>query len=77
MVEKPLDLIHRSLDKNVLVEIRGKRLFRGVLRGYDQHLNLVISDAEELEEDETMRKLGYVVLRGASVVYISPLAYEL
>jgi len=73
MVEKPLDLIHNSLEKKVLVEIRGKRLFRGTLLGYDMHLNLVLSHSEELANDEVIRSWGNVVIRGATVVYVSPI----
>ncbi|MGD2247168.1 MAG: small nuclear ribonucleoprotein [Candidatus Methanofastidiosia archaeon] len=72
MAEKPLDLVHNSLEKNVLVELRGNRVFRGILKGYDQHLNLVVADTEELSDDEVFRKLGYIVIRGANVVYLAP-----
>ncbi len=72
MAEKPLDLIHSSLEKKVLVEVRGNRIFRGILKGYDQHLNLVIADTEELSNDEVIRKMGYTVIRGANVVYVAP-----
>ncbi|MBU6996631.1 MAG: small nuclear ribonucleoprotein [Theionarchaea archaeon] len=72
MAEKPLDLIHGSLEKNVLVELRGNRVFRGILKGYDQHLNLVMADTEELADDEVFRKIGYIVIRGANVVYLAP-----
>lgn len=72
MAEKPLDLIHSSLEKTVLVEVRGNRIFRGILKGYDQHLNLVISETEELSDDEVFRRLGYIVIRGANVVYVAP-----
>ncbi len=72
MAEKPLDLIHSSLEKNVLVELRGNRVFRGILKGYDQHLNLVMADTEELADDEVFRKIGYIVIRGANVVYVAP-----
>lgn len=72
MAEKPLDLIHNSLEKNVLIEVRGNRIFRGILKGYDQHLNLVLAETEELSDDEVFRKLGYIVIRGANVVYLAP-----
>jgi small nuclear ribonucleoprotein len=72
MAEKPLDLVHNSLEKNVLVELRGHRVFRGILKGYDQHLNLVMAETEELSDDEVFRKLGYIVIRGANVVYLAP-----
>ncbi|MHC1605527.1 MAG: LSm family protein [Candidatus Methanofastidiosia archaeon] len=72
MAERPLDIIHKSVDGNVLVELKGGREFRGKLKGYDIHMNLVIENAEELREGQLVRKLGYVVVRGDNVVLISP-----
>ncbi|MCK4432843.1 MAG: small nuclear ribonucleoprotein [Methanomicrobia archaeon] len=72
MAEKPLDIIHKSIDGVVLIELKGGREFRGTLKGYDIHMNLVLKDAEELVNGEIVRNFGYVVIRGDSVVLISP-----
>jgi small nuclear ribonucleoprotein len=69
---KPLDLLQQSLHKHVLVELKGGRSFRGVLDAYDQHLNLVLSGAEEVQGDTTTPRPGLTLLRGDSVVFISP-----
>ena len=69
---KPLDLLQQSLHKRVLVEMKGGQSFRGVLDAYDQHLNLVLSGAEEVVRDEVTPRPGLTLLRGDSVVYISP-----
>ncbi|MHC1579544.1 MAG: LSM domain-containing protein [Candidatus Alkanophagales archaeon] len=73
MVDKPLDVLNKSLNSPVIVRIRGGREFRGILLGYDTHMNLVLDETEELNDDATVkRKLGTVILRGDNVVYISP-----
>jgi small nuclear ribonucleoprotein len=69
---RPLDLLQQSLHKRVLVEMKGGRSFRGVLDAYDQHLNLVLSAAEEVVREVTTPKPGLTLLRGDSIVYISP-----
>jgi small nuclear ribonucleoprotein len=69
---KPLEVLQQSLHKRVLVEMKGGHSFRGVLDGYDQHLNLVLSSAEEVLQDEVTPRAGLTVLRGDSIVYISP-----
>ncbi|MCI4369322.1 MAG: small nuclear ribonucleoprotein [Thermoplasmata archaeon] len=69
---KPLDVLQQSLHKRVLVELRGGHSFRGVLDGFDQHLNLVLSGAEEVVNDQVTPKAGVTLLRGDSIVYISP-----
>ena len=69
---KPLDLLQQSLHKRVLVELKGGHSFRGVLDAYDQHLNLVLSAAEEVVGEEVTPRPGMTLVRGDSVVFISP-----
>ena len=65
--EEPLDLIRLSLDERIYVKCRGERELRGKLHAYDQHLNLVLGDAEEtvttqeIDEDtgEEIIRVGY------------------
>lgn len=70
---KPLDLIHENLEKRVIVELRGKREYRGVLDGYDHpHLNLVLKKVEEIINGEKTRDIERVLVRGDNIIYISP-----
>ncbi|MEM1873675.1 MAG: LSm family protein [Acidilobaceae archaeon] len=59
----------------VLVKIKGGKGFRGILRSYDQHLNIVLDNAEEIE-GENRRTLGRVLIRGDNVVVVSPAKLE-
>ena len=69
---KPMDVLQQSLHKRVLVEMKGGHSFRGVLDGFDQHLNLVLSSAEEVQNEQVTSRPGTTLLRGDSIVYISP-----
>ncbi len=73
-LQKPLDLLQKSLNKTILLRLRGNKEVRGILRSYDAHLNLVLEEAEVLAntEGESGEKLGKIVLRGDNVVLISP-----
>ncbi len=64
-------LLSENLGKIVLVKLRGNRLLRGSLRSFDQHLNIVLDNAEEVLENST-RKLGTVIIRGENVIFVSP-----
>ncbi|MCC6033632.1 MAG: RNA-binding protein [Desulfurococcaceae archaeon] len=64
-------LLSENLGKLILVKLRGNKLLRGVLRSFDQHLNIVLEDAEEILENES-RKLGVVVVRGENIIFMSP-----
>ncbi|MCK4884169.1 MAG: RNA-binding protein [Candidatus Diapherotrites archaeon] len=70
--ERPFDLLTNSVGKSVLVELKGGLQFRGTMKAYDIHMNIVINDAEELENGEVKKKLGTILLRGDNVLYISP-----
>ncbi|MCK4928128.1 MAG: small nuclear ribonucleoprotein [Methanosarcinales archaeon] len=72
MGKRPLDILNNTLGKSVIIKLKGERIFRGTLEGYDIHMNLVLENAEELKEGEAEKKLGTVVVRGDNVVYISP-----
>ena len=72
--QRPLDLLERSIDQSVLVKLKGGRGLRGKLKGFDQHMNLILEEAEELVEVESdqSKPLGTVVVRGDNVIIISP-----
>merc|ERR1712048_216864 len=70
----------KFVDKGVHVKLSGGREVSGVLKGYDQLLNMVLDEAVEYlrdPEDSTKittntRKLGLVVCRGTVVMTVSP-----
>lgn len=72
MAETTHKVLGESIGSIVLVKLRGANEVRGRLKSYDQHLNLVLEDAEEVLGDGTTRKLGTIVIRGDTVLLISP-----
>ena len=71
MSEVAAKLFEKSLGRVVLVELKGGRSVRGKLYSYDQHMNLVLEDAEELN-GENVKKVGTIIVRGDNVVLVSP-----
>ena len=69
MAVKVLD---ESLGKIVLIKLKGGKVIRGTLQGFDQHMNLVLESSEEVAEDGKSASLGTIVVRGDNVVIISP-----
>ena len=69
---KPLEVLQQNLHKRVLVEMKGGRALRGTLDAFDQHLNVVLSAAEEVGADGSAPRAGLTLLRGDSIVFISP-----
>ena len=72
MADKPLHVLNANINKRVIVALKGGREYRGILDGYDQHLNLVLKNAEEYMNNELQRKMQLTVVRGDNVIFISP-----
>lgn len=70
--QRPLDVLHSSLEAHVIVGLKGGREYRGLLKGYDMHMNVVLENADEIKEGNAKRRLGRVIIRGDNVVFISP-----
>jgi small nuclear ribonucleoprotein len=67
-----LDILDQVLNRQpVIISLKGGREIRGVLQGYDVHMNLVLDKAEE-EMDGAVQKLGTLIVRGDNVIYITP-----
>ncbi|MEM1628733.1 MAG: LSm family protein [Desulfurococcaceae archaeon] len=73
MSETAHKILEENLGNIVLIKTREGIALRGKLRSFDQHLNVVLDDTEEIREDGTSRKLGTVVIRGDTVMLISPI----
>jgi small nuclear ribonucleoprotein len=74
---KPMELLQTSIGAQVLVELKGRKKIKGKLRGYDQHLNLILEDAEEISIDpetneQTVIQVDTIILRGDNVILVSP-----
>ena len=72
MSEMATKILEDSLGKIVLVRLRGGKKLRGRLKGFDQHLNLVLDETDDTTDVENVSKLGAIIVRGDNVVIISP-----
>ena len=71
-MEKPLKILHSSLNNRVIVELRSGRSYHGTLDGYDvPHMNLVLKNTEEIVNGEST-KHNMVIVRGDNIIYVSP-----
>lgn len=62
------------MNERIRVKFTGGREVTGILKGYDQLLNLVLDEVEEEmnEPEPHTRALGLAVLRGPTVTLLSP-----
>jgi len=66
----PLDVLEKSINQKLSLLLKDGRLIDGKLTGYDEYMNMVLTDVEEVNND-TKRRLGTIILRGNNVVSIS------
>lgn len=71
-VERPLDALNQARGRSVYVRLKNGMEIRGKLLAFDIHINLVLDEAEELEDGEVKRKLGRILIRGDTVVIVVP-----
>lgn len=73
MTTRPLDVLDKAKEKRVIIKLKNGAEITGLLQAFDLHLNLWLEEAEERRDDKTL-KLGTVLLRGDTIIYISPSA---
>ena len=74
-VETTLDFLRFLLGKEIKIKCKFNRTLTGVLNAYDEHLNLLISNANEKFVENNVaseRKLDTLFIRGDVVVFVSP-----
>ena len=76
-IERPLDLLNNSKNKEVLVHLKGDKQFVGTLLAFDIHINLVLDNTKEMQNNEIKRNIGLTFLRGDTIIFISPASTSL
>jgi small nuclear ribonucleoprotein len=71
-IERPLDLLNQSKGKEILVQLKSDKQLVGTLLAFDIHINVVLDNAKEMENNEVKRNIGLTFLRGDTIVFISP-----
>ncbi|KAH3765115.1 RNA binding protein [Pelomyxa schiedti] len=72
----PLELIDRCIGSRIWVILKGEREFVGILRGFDDYVNMVLEDVTEFEPvaDGRMKttRLEQILLNGSSICLMVP-----
>ena len=60
------------MTKEVLVHLKGDKQLVGTLLAFDIHINLVLDNTKEMQNNEIKRSIGLTFLRGDTIIFISP-----
>jgi len=71
-VDMAVKALDESINKMVLIKLKGDKTIRGNLLGFDQHMNLLLNQSEEVPSEGDSKTLGSIVVRGDNVIMISP-----
>lgn len=66
---RPLDVLMNSKGKEIVVELKGDRVYKGKLKAFDIHVNVVLFEAKEVST-ETEEELGNIFIRGDTILMI-------
>ncbi len=67
-IDKILD---SCINKVILIKLKNRTIIRGNLKAFDQHMNLILSEVEDITE-EKVKNLNKIILRGDNILIVSP-----
>ena len=69
-VQRPLTTLQRNTKKMVTVRLKNEVEYRGKMDNVDNYMNLIMTNAEEVQGDKVVGKYGRVIVRGNNVLFI-------
>jgi small nuclear ribonucleoprotein len=65
------NILQGSLNKDILLKLKGKRTIKGKLKSFDQYMNLTLGNASEVFEENKIQELGEIFIKGENIVIIA------
>nr|KJR71561.1 MAG: small nuclear ribonucleoprotein (Sm) [Vulcanisaeta sp. AZ3] len=71
--QQPMKTLQKMVGKHVIVRLKNNKVLRGVLVNYDDCMNLILDDGEEMDQrgENVVVKYGKLVVRGTQILYIT------
>jgi len=67
-IDKILD---GCINQVILIKLKNRTTIRGNLQGFDQHMNLILTEVEDITEDK-VKNLNKIILRGDNILIVTP-----
>jgi small nuclear ribonucleoprotein (snRNP)-like protein len=71
MKESSLVNLEELLNTKVTVQVKGRRKLRGTLTKYDDYMNLLLENVEELEGEEVTARHKVILVKGGNIQSIT------
>ncbi len=66
-IDKILD---GCINKAILIKLKNQTIIRGNLQAFDQHMNLLLTEVQDITEDK-VKNLEKIILRGDNILIVS------
>jgi len=66
---RPLDVLNRTKGKEVIVTLKNSETYKGKLKAFDIHLNLVLFETVLVKEDSE-EKVNDILIRGDTIITV-------
>ena len=63
-------ILEGCVNKVVLIKLKNKSTIRGHLQIFDQHMNLLLTESQDITGDE-VKNLDKIILRGDNILIVS------
>jgi len=67
-IDKILD---GNINKVILIKLKNHTTIRGNLQAFDQHMNLILTEVQDITEDK-VKNVNKIILRGDNILIVSP-----
>ncbi len=69
-IQRPLSALQKNTKKMVTVRLKNEVEYKGKMNNVDSYMNLIMTDAEEIQASKMVGKYGRVIVRGNNVLFI-------
>ncbi len=63
-------ILEGCVNKVILIKLKNKSTIRGNLQIFDQHMNLLLTESQDITGDE-VKNLDKIILRGDNILIVS------
>jgi small nuclear ribonucleoprotein len=63
-------ILEDCVNKVIVIKLRNKKTIQGNLQAFDQQMNLILTNSEDITEDDA-KSLDKIILRGDNIIIVS------